>query len=220
MKFLKIYGLQRTGTNYTEWLLRENFLNLHVFKGGNVLGWKHGTPPEFIDWSGNNWDNQPIIPEIIKDYQNSIKGLEKKIQEDFNKKAILHVICVRNPYSWLYKNVNLKDIFTWNKKNRCWLEYFAKNKFPYIFCDHQELIVDYIKQLEKICHNFNLDKKQDKYIDLKNEIGARLSIKNNLFRSDFYKNKCYLNFIDNISLDLIRKNIDGEIMDKLNFDIL
>jgi hypothetical protein len=54
MKFIKIYGIQRTGTNYIEWLLNNNFSDCHVLLEDNVLGWKHGKVKETIDWSDTN----------------------------------------------------------------------------------------------------------------------------------------------------------------------
>ena len=40
MKYFKIYGLERTGTNYTSSLIEENFDYVKVFM--NIGGWKHG----------------------------------------------------------------------------------------------------------------------------------------------------------------------------------
>ena len=32
MKFIKIYGIQRTCTNYAEWLCKNNFKNVNVLR--------------------------------------------------------------------------------------------------------------------------------------------------------------------------------------------
>ena len=218
MKFLKIYGLQRTGTNCMEWLMRNNFAHLHVFKDGNVLGWKHGRPPEVIDWSGMDWDNQPIIPGIIEDYKLSIKGLEHEIQKAFDSDEILYLICVRDPYSWLHKNVNLRDILTWNKKNNWWLEH-CENHNMCMIVDHQDLAIDYLYVLESIVDKFKLPRPES-YCGITNVIGARQRMENLVFDNVFYANKMYIDNIDKSSRELIKNNIDLEIMDKLGFDIL
>jgi hypothetical protein len=213
MKFIKIYGLQRTGTNYVEWLIRENFCNVHVFKEGNVLGWKHGEPPKQIDWTGKNWDCQPVKKEIIESYKKSILGLEKEINKNFYEDNIIYIICTRNPYSWLYKNVNLKDIKTWNEKNKIWLNFYFSKKNAFII-NHYDVIKNYNFFLEKLSKKYGLIKnKKNKNINLKLE--PRLKISKKIFDKNFYQKKDYMKIIKKNDKILIKKNINK----KLIFDL-
>ena len=50
-KVLKIYGLQRTKTNYLQKFLELNYDDILVLS--NLSGWKHGFVKETIDWSGS-----------------------------------------------------------------------------------------------------------------------------------------------------------------------
>lgn len=47
IKYFKIYGQQRTGTNYISTLLLNNFLDTNIFM--NLGGWKHGNLIEYPD---------------------------------------------------------------------------------------------------------------------------------------------------------------------------
>ena len=50
---LKIFGLQRSGSNYLQWLLEQNFVATRVLV--DETGWKHGPVPSRVDWSGRDW---------------------------------------------------------------------------------------------------------------------------------------------------------------------
>ena len=117
-------GLPRSGTNYVQWLLKENFKNIIV-----VVIWKHYAPKDLINkinWSDKNQDISALSKEI-KDFSDDV-AIRKKgslppnafvsseikppgVKESSNeiaeevKKAILNktvrfLINVKNPYSW------------------------------------------------------------------------------------------------------------------------
>ena len=57
--FIKLYGLQRTRTNYMQVLLNMNLPQVTCL--ANVGGWKHGYVQNIIDWTGENWEEHPAI---------------------------------------------------------------------------------------------------------------------------------------------------------------
>jgi len=107
MKFIKIYGLQRTGTNYMEWICKNNFKDVHVLSESNATGWKHGSPISVkdIDWTGLNWDDPVKIKkgeckENIAQYLEETLPLKKKIEEADELNDFKYIFVFRDPWSW------------------------------------------------------------------------------------------------------------------------
>jgi len=88
VKYIKIYGDRRTGTNFLQQLCRQNFENITVFD--NQFGWKHGFPLDKDKMS--NW-----VVENPKRKSNYGK-IFKKILEGDHK--LYPCIIIKNPYSW------------------------------------------------------------------------------------------------------------------------
>jgi hypothetical protein len=215
MIFLKIYGLERSGTNYLEYLVRENLKDVHVFKDGNVTGWKHGTPPSKIDWTGNDWDRKPVNPKVIESYKESIRGLEDQIEHSFCNKEIICLICFRDPYSWMYNNVNMKNIFTWNCKNKIFFNFYKSYKNSYLI-KHDDLIQNNKKIINDLSSIYNL-KINNNFVDLEQTIKSRHFITRDIFDKNFYIEKKYLSKINLKYKKMIKKNIDKKLMYDIGF---
>jgi len=76
MKYIKIFGIQRTGTNYIQQLAQKNFINVNAYD--NHMGWKHGPP---------------LAPETIQKKW-------PKIDIEALRGNVHPIIMIKNPYSW------------------------------------------------------------------------------------------------------------------------
>lgn len=132
MKYLKIYGLQRSGTNYLKALVEENF-DVRVLQ--NIGGWKHGQiDPKFIS-RGYKGD---FDKETVKHLESLLKSGDI---------PIIHIY--KNPFAWIYSyrkylhNMNRKDMdistmmIMYNSLNTHW-----KYKSNYSI-DYERLLTDY-----------------------------------------------------------------------------
>jgi hypothetical protein len=119
-------GLERSGTNYIQWLLKENFKNVIV-----ITTFKHQDPYESevfskIDWNNKSQDMEELYNEVklFADKTASIKEfslpplafvskelvppvfgkksliVEKYVEQAIMNKTLKFLINVKNPYGW------------------------------------------------------------------------------------------------------------------------
>lgn len=79
---IKIFGIERSGTNYLQKLLQMNFNDLLVFTNG--FGWKHGKPQDPDKWIKSK-------ECLEKDYFSFLRKENKSI--DF-------IVIIKDPYYW------------------------------------------------------------------------------------------------------------------------
>ena len=130
MKFVKIYGLQRTGTNYLTAMLKRNFSDVGILV--NELGWKHDSVSlNNVDWNGSDWCS-PYSNETEQQAERNVYlntfNLED-LKNSYDTDQIHYLFCIKNPYSWYdsvvvkkdshaYKNFNMQQIIEfWNRVN-------------------------------------------------------------------------------------------------------
>lgn len=124
MNVVYLAGLPRSGTNYVQWLLKENFKNIIV-----VVIWKHYAPRDIInkiEWCNSNQNLKPFNKEIeqfsedvayIKNnglppnafVSNGIEppGIRKRsptiveaVKKSIKDKTMKFLINIKNPYGW------------------------------------------------------------------------------------------------------------------------
>ena len=109
MKYLKIYGLQRSGTNYLKWLLEQNF---DVFVLQNFLGLKHGRV-EFLR------DNEEIHLDL------RFCTLTPEQKKEIRQIEVPRIAIRKNLYAWMVSFYKYQR-FNWNKNYKkiinAWIE--------------------------------------------------------------------------------------------------
>lgn len=136
MNHLKIFGIERSGTNYLQALLK---LNTDVKVFSNCYGWKHG------------W--------IKKDESDCSKKYRGLPELDF-------IIIIKNPYSWYFsierwaKNFDFDTFF--NKYDQLYRHYWKFNgnhfwKKKYIV-KYEDLIKEPFNEVDKICQIYGIDR--------------------------------------------------------------
>jgi hypothetical protein len=93
---IKIYGVQRTGTNYLTALIEKN-IKVEVFT--HDFGWKHGDVA---------WPSQYLVNTENKRSVERQEYLRKLI----SNKRLIGIVLIKNPYTWI------KSIERYAKK--CW----------------------------------------------------------------------------------------------------
>jgi hypothetical protein len=157
-----VLGLQRSGTNYLESLLRMNFKNLSVVPGSTKYCWKHGLPHEKYRYDKasnkthieNLINNKPIVVIVRKKYELWLESLNK-YSADFiyHRKGLLE-----NPDKTELKQFHEEFHIEWEKE-------LIANDIKFIVIEYIDLVKDYKKVLETIANEFGVIPKGE-YADI------------------------------------------------------
>jgi len=172
MKTFKVYGIQRSGTNFLTQCLLRNFEGCRVLRGAN-LGPKHGTPVSSIDgvyeWFEKAKNKYP--PERFDNPM--LRKLAKDLKE--GKMKITPCVMIKNPYSWHWsiekRKLNLghisepekyypKNYNIFNDRYREWkdlVEHGDDIHATGIFVKYEDLIENTNLMINKIATNFNIE---------------------------------------------------------------
>lgn len=218
MNFIKVYGLPRCGTNYLEKLIEINFKDVFILS--NILGWKHAIPQDHIDidWKGHNWEaSSNIIRDLLKVYK-KFENNETQIRNAVNNNEIKYIFILKNPIEYLnsykyQKRIDITYNLDVNIESKKYLYYYImynkfikENKESSIFINYhhfEKYNIDY--NLNIIKEKFNLIKKNDDYIQLKNVIDPF----GNIEEDKYIKKRIYLSESD---IEIIKNNVDINIL--------
>lgn len=136
---IKLFGLERSGTNYLEWLIKNNCQRVRLLT--NQLGWKHGVPSKgfckLLDPSG-----LALLPEeesaLYSHRSFNDTALTHNIRQIIAAKRLRVVIIVKNPYSWYLSIMRYyrwpqyplqsAQFIRWSRVNRAYLK--LQNNYP------------------------------------------------------------------------------------------
>jgi len=149
VKYLKLYGLQRSGTNYIKFLLEQNF---DVFVLQNWLGWKHGRV-EYLK------DNETLW----RDLSVCTLSTEQKASIKFSNTP--RVAIKKNVHAWMVSFYKYKR-FNWGRDYKHIIDaYFTANRHYEKHCwmvDYDDLLTQPCVEMEAMMHKFDLSQRLDK----------------------------------------------------------
>ncbi len=115
MTFVKLFGLQRSGTNLVKGLLEVNFRDVRVLQ--NILGNKH---ERFDRVSALNWQSSEL-PDRYRTMRNvEIDDARSSLLDQ----TLCAVLSIKNPYSWLVSYSRLRNEKNPNREH--WGDGFLK----------------------------------------------------------------------------------------------
>lgn len=184
-KFIKLYGLPRSGTNYIKFLLQINFQNTTVLM--NILGWKHGFVHDKIYWDTRDWYGEAknldclLGKKVIYLFKGRkiLKDVSRKkinlIKKQYKNQSLYYFFIIKNVYSWIVSYANytnkkvgslkereiLQLIKIWNLKNNNYLDFVIRNPQNALIIKYEDLLrkSDFNKTLNLIKKRFKLSKK-------------------------------------------------------------
>jgi len=192
-KYLKLYGLQRSGTNYLKWIVEQNF---ECFVLQNWLGWKHGKVLYLKD--DESYYRDLCRCELTTEQKAEIKFVNTP-----------RIAIKKNVHSWLVSMHRYK-FFDWGDYQRMVNIYYESNVHYEKHCfmvEYEELMFHPEDTLKCIQSMFSLDRRGD-WVLSSGDVMPRGGDEhtdtwkgryaNKKFKTDYYKNKEYLNEIPNL----------------------
>jgi hypothetical protein len=209
-KVIKVCGLLRTGTNYMERLLTENFDV--VCLGDTEGGWKHGPC---------NFKTYIYYVFVVKNPYSWVKSFmewekihsrigDKELRE-FIESAVSHpelrdAWCVDNP------------VDAWNRTLDSWSRYQGRKNV--LFVRYEDLIESFEAQMSSIRERFSLDMKSDNFVNITSRAdGWETPVPRKSLDIDYYRNRKYLEEYTNQELELIKRLLDDRITRRFGYEI-
>lgn len=212
MNLLKIYGLRRTGTNYLQWLLCNNFKCLVLLI--DVFSWKHGRPV-IVPGNINSLIHNPKDYRLSNDL-NDIPNIDKDP---------CYLLSIKDPYSWYismcsWHNIDplpverdkLNLFFLWNYMASEYKKFHEKNDS--IIIRYEDLLADLDGSLESIAKYLYTDLVYP-ISDLPTEVYNGKSFAE---KRKYYLSKQYMNIYKGRDLKNIEMALDVELLRYFKYD--
>lgn len=224
MKNILIYGLQRSGTNFLETLLKSNY-HLHVLNYNKNRA--HPLQKHF-----RLYDNKLAIPEAQYSndlYFNSFKEYEDSLE--LNKEVDLYLVISKDPYSWYLSYTKWAKRCNWPDVDYHYLEeyqqfyskwlQFSKENDRIVLLNYRNLILDTEIALKKLEDKYQFKLKATRRI-MGRKIKFHKVSQSSSFHNDklnFYKEKAYLSENNTELISDVKKYISPELMSNLGYEL-
>lgn len=226
---LMIYGLQRSGTNYTEALILENFKN--------VAFWNEHYPKSLPTHKHFRlYDQKHLVPSLYylnEFFYPSFSDFDQHVSSLTKKEGLKYVIVVKDPYGWyksylryahrtkevnfLKKDANGQFMLEWNLFHKKWLDFAEEAPERVHIVRYKDLLSNFEESLELMQQTLALTPKESTWYNPKS---VGMSKRFSLQRKDYYTKGAYLEEIEPLHFRVITEMIDPEVCSKLNFDLI
>ena len=228
-KYIKIYGLQRTGTNFITDLINRNFQNTKVLV--NIGGWKHGTyaAPMIL---GQEVDilvvSKNPLAWLRSMYEYWGPNRERNIGPDLRNVAFEQF--VKSPVvfekqkdiPYLFRAAN--PVQYWNNMYFHYLSIFTEQK-RCIAISYESVLSDFYKSMLKLSDFFDLEpvsedleftQEQKEFIPS----SETPKTKDQPFsKLEYYKQRGYMKYYSQDLLEFVVNQLDREVLSKLGYQI-
>jgi len=243
MKYIKIYGTPRSGTNHLKFVLENNFKDVKVFL--DILGVRLWPYHENIDWAGRDWTVRRKIGERDITINKLLDVVDDGVYRALKEKKVCYIVTLRHPcasyLSRLRQRFNgdeLKNALSqtigvfwytlyWNAIHWNWIEQFMKripNRSKFV--KHENMVSNFNYEMDSIRNKFCLIKKNEIYQDIGkklNSSGTDYDIKPCFEKHDYdskYDDKeFYMSMFSKNVIDEFKKYLNDELMNIFGYSI-
>lgn len=228
-ELVKIFGLQRSGTNWLSFLIKENFNNVETLI--NTGGWKHGH--YMVPWSLQKEAHVATIiknpyswlvsvynywgPKRKKNIGPDLRGVEFK---DFVRNRYLGEKQRGIPFLIRAKN----PVQQWNNMNIHWLSIRLANKRS-CFVTYETIMANLSRSMEVIGKTLELEQKnKDKWVDNKKTFlpgdDSKINVSKETFNKAYYQNESWKSFYTPELIEFINGELDLDLMTQFGYTFL
>lgn len=225
--------MKRSGTNYTRWLIENNFVNVQPLS--EVLGWKHGPHPDNIDWTGASWADSFHI-QAESERQALVAMVTQDMRKAVADNKIRYTITTKNPYAWWCSYVRFIDrpepmisiengIRLWNSLHENWSCLAQKNPLATIV-RYEDLLLNLDVTMSRIADELKLEPKSRDFQDSEVRMARRSDLNWHMgpttiaFDSSYYTEHKYLEIFDGKMLDIFRQQLSPTVMELLEYEVV
>ncbi len=223
-----IYGMQRTGTNYTKQLIQKNFTNI-AFPSNDIS--RCLPTHKHFRLQDEKW----LAPEMKfynSFYYHDFKSFKDHVEQLLNQTIDYFFITIKDPYSWyisyrkhakknnyIYyrKEFNSQYIIDYNLFYKKWHEFSKQAPRQVIIIRYEDLISDLASTLDNISQQLNLEKASSSYRNLEK---VPMSHKFSEKKENYYKNKDYLKNLTKNERYIINSIVDKNMIASLGYQLI
>jgi len=245
-RWIKQYGLKRTGTNLLRYLLEENFRETRVLV--NILGWKHGPWSPEVDWTGSDWD-------IGVDPGTAMSALQldelAQLRTAHQEGTLRYVASVKNPYAWLTSYFNFRrargeiaarcfeaipqkhflyDLDLYIRTNQSYLELMARFPDRALLVRYEDILTDFRGTMNQLRDRLGLENLSHEYSLPRRRMGRGNDAvphshllaypeSQQAFDPGHYLNHLYVQDFTSEQLEWIRSRVPQALMQALDYPI-
>lgn len=227
-KILKVYGLERTGTNYIEWLVNRNYPYVRVCT--NQMGWKHAAvraPVERLLRTGLEDLTDEERDDLFAHRFFKEKAYREEIEAHLAEKRICFAIMVKNPYSWYVSMARYhkfpihplrKKLFRhWNRTNSRWFQFANEFSDRTMIFRYEDLLCRLDQRVEEMGTKFNLERRNGEVEDQLARIAPSLRVtKKEMDRLYFFR-RDYLKEFTQEDMETINPILNPMLMGTFNY---
>jgi len=222
-----LYGMQRTGSNYTEQVLLQNFQNICFYNND----FARCLP---VHKHFRLYDEKAVIPDVR--FYNSFtykgfKDFKEHVQQILAREIKCFIITIKDPYSWYvsYKKHARKNKFTYIKNSlnshyiidynlfyRKWLDFSVEAPHEVFIMKYEDLIEDLDASLNRMGEKLRLERTTELIV---NPEKVWMSKKFTESRAHYYKDNKYLDLISERELSVIQHLLDPDLLASMNYQI-
>lgn len=223
MKNILHYGLQRSGTNFLETLLKKNFRI-------KILNYdKERDQP--LQKHFRLYDDKQFMPEPQYDNDLRFENFAGYVAAlNTTKKVDGIVVISKDPYSWLLSYRNWAEKCSWPSVEHHYIEeyirfyskwrQFAQEDDRIHFVRYIDLLSNPEKELNKIKEKLGLNLRLSRKITGKVKGVGKVSQSKGFTQDklNYYLNKEYLNKFSKEEMELIQSKVEPDLLDFLGYD--
>jgi hypothetical protein len=226
VEYIKIHGLQRTGTNYLSHLVNENFVDTKVLV--NLGGWKHGHyhAPWFLG-------QEVHILVLVKHPYSWLASVynywtKRELRIGMDLRGVSFDTFVRNraifemqrDVPFLFRASN--PVQHWNNMYFHWMSIRLNGK-KICFVKYESLLADPEATIMQIGETFQLQRKSSEFVNSESTFtpaGETIKLSEGKFSRDYYQQEEFLKLYTPELIDFVNSQLDLEVLDHYNYWLL
>lgn len=207
---IKVHGLLRTGTNYMQKLLNNNFDV--VCLGDTESGWKHG-PCNYKSYINYVFlvKNPYSWVRSFMEWEKIHKRIGGITLEEFLVAPVSHPELRE---AWSVSN----PVEAWNRTLESWTRYMSRGNV--VFIRYEDLLGSFDEQMSGIRDSLGLDMKSDSFVNITARADNWKTPKpRKSLDRDYYLNKTYLEECTPGEMNIIAANLDDQIVRQFGYEV-
>jgi len=221
MKFIRLYGSVRSGTNYLYLLITRNFKDVFVSESN-----KHGRPTEWsLEQKGK------MLKSAQEKYAEHQETHDIPLDYAVSREPIGDVLIYKNPYAVVQGEMNigvpLSDaVQRWNRVNR-WLKDWEKiYRWRVMLVKYEDLLTEGGRNrvLYQMEIKFELDCSGDQFVDIAEHSHSKKTIHRaneaGHYDKEWQLNRGFLDELTEEEISMINKELDRKLMKAFGYNII